>query len=851
MVGCKSGYIVGRQQLQRMLQTIESTPLMVGVAAIGYGKTTAVACLRESHPEIPMVYVPFTHETDSAEYVWKRIVGATDESLASLFQDIPFPNSLEEREKLAEELIRKLKDNSLTLVLDDYHNVHCPAFDTLITFLAQYPGTGLHILLLSRRSPRLPVDELVLRGCCTVLSSELFQFNREEMHQYAARQEVLLTFEQEQRLLTLSEGWVTAIQLLLDVYKRTGEFGPSGVVNHLIETSEITRYTPRQIWLLKQLSHLEEFSASLASVVTGLTISPYMIEQLAHASSFMKMDIQRGMYHLHPLFRAYLIRAYEADRHQWEDVADGLSQMIDEKTLYLRAGRYHLARQNPVRGFGYLLRAEAYDTIMEEFAKASRNRLLDAEPSFIVSLFSAIPIEVRRRHLYPWLAYIGFYTTNIDGRMAESLIAELREALESVQDGLPEETVQSIEGEIALIRAYGVFNDAKRMAQYFHDAYRLLGGKSRIADKEKIITFGSPHALYLYHRKKGTLEETMKAVQGMLPFYSEMAGGCGKGFDDLLLAEFSLERGDVQRAQLFAYRSFYRASSLDQWDVMLSSQFTLARIQVFEGRMQEAIEMLRLQKDKIASLESPILQASYDLCVAYLASQLGRPEDIASWIKNGEIEHTPVLYQGEGFVYLVYGKYLLMQKKYIQLEVHCERMKEVLSRFSNQIGYLHAYILESAAKYQLYGLQSAEIPLIRALEIGFADDLMVPFAEYSSDSMDILMEVKKRYRSGILLPHSAQAIAFSAYLDKVLSLVLDYFATMKDLYDDRDVLDTLSKREMEILKLLTLGKTNQMIAKDLFVAEVTVRKHLTTLYKKLDVRKRAEAVRRALELGIS
>ncbi len=262
---------------------------------------------------------------------------------------------------------------------------------------------------------------------------------------------------------------------------------------------------------------------------------------------------------------------------------------------------------------------------------------------------------------------------------------------------------------------------------------------------------------------------------------------------------------------------------------------------------------MELQREKIAGLNSPILQASYDLCVAYIACELNRPNDIAKWIRAGDTEHTPpLLYHAQGFVYLVYGKYLLMQKSYIQLEVLCEKMKESFSTFSNQLGgYLHTYIQEAIAKYQLYDATSAEISLLRALEIGFADDLIVPFAEYSSDIMDILLSLKKRYQTGILLPpQNAQSIAFSSYLDKVISLVLDYFATMKDSLDDVKVLKLLSSRELEILTLLVQGKTNQAIATQLFVAEVTVRKHLTALYKKLDVRKRAEAVRRALELGI-
>nr|WP_319472857.1 LuxR C-terminal-related transcriptional regulator [uncultured Sphaerochaeta sp.] len=855
MIEPEKQYLLRRQQLQRSLKAIDTVPLLVAIATIGYGKTTAINQLMEMHPQMRFAYVNLPHETSNTDYLWKRIIKRFHLVVPELGRELdafPVPRTVEERELCAEVVGCVLRDDPLVLVLDDYHHAKSKDLDLLIEHFAQYPKLGLHILVLSRTSVSLPVDELVLKGSCKTLYADAFQFTQEDIHTYAGLYGVLLTPAQEYQLLTMSEGWIAAIHLILQQFRNTGRLAPSASLYRLIAGSEIPRYSKQKFWLLQILSALQEFNASLASTVCRCDISPLMAEQFEYESSFIYHDEENGMYRMHPLFREYLQKEYAKNSYQQQgSEARSCPSLITLETIYSRAGRWYLERQTPVLGFSYLLKAHAYDTIMEEFSKASRNRLLDAEPSFIVSLFNVIPDEVRNRHFYPWLAYIGFYITNIDITAAETLLAEFQSVLHTRRKSLSEQQVQAIEGEMALIKAYGMFNDANEMSRCFQQAFRLLGGRSRIADKDKIITFGSPHALYLYHRRKGSLDETLRTVIGMFPFYSEIAGGCGKGFDDLLGAECSLERGELQKAELFSYRSFYKASSLDQHEVILSSQFCLARLAVAKGNIQEARSIMELQREKIARLNSPILQASYELCVAYIASMVNNRDEIAPWIREGMLDSSSILYHGKGFIYVVYGKYLLMQKSYIQVEVFAERMKEIMSQFSNQIGYLHAYIQEAAAKYMIYGLQSAEIPLIRALEIGFADDIVVPFAEYSSDIMDILMEIKKRYRSGLLLPHSAQSIAFSSYLEKVISLVLDYFASMKDCQDDANVLALLSKRELEILTLLIQGKTNQSIARELFVAEVTVRKHLTALYKKLDVRGRAEAVRRALELGIA
>jgi LuxR family maltose regulon positive regulatory protein len=65
-----------------------------------------------------------------------------------------------------------------------------------------------------------------------------------------------------------------------------------------------------------------------------------------------------------------------------------------------------------------------------------------------------------------------------------------------------------------------------------------------------------------------------------------------------------------------------------------------------------------------------------------------------------------------------------------------------------------------------------------------------------------------------------------------------------------DLVDPLSQRELEVLHLMALGRTNQEIARQLIVSEGTVKAHTASIYRKLDVANRTEAVARARQLGI-
>ncbi|HEY5900929.1 MAG TPA: LuxR C-terminal-related transcriptional regulator, partial [Anaerolineales bacterium] len=64
------------------------------------------------------------------------------------------------------------------------------------------------------------------------------------------------------------------------------------------------------------------------------------------------------------------------------------------------------------------------------------------------------------------------------------------------------------------------------------------------------------------------------------------------------------------------------------------------------------------------------------------------------------------------------------------------------------------------------------------------------------------------------------------------------------------LIEPLSRRELEVLQLMALGSTNQQIAGQLVVAAGTVKAHTASIYRKLEVANRTEAVARARQLGI-
>jgi DNA-binding NarL/FixJ family response regulator len=63
-------------------------------------------------------------------------------------------------------------------------------------------------------------------------------------------------------------------------------------------------------------------------------------------------------------------------------------------------------------------------------------------------------------------------------------------------------------------------------------------------------------------------------------------------------------------------------------------------------------------------------------------------------------------------------------------------------------------------------------------------------------------------------------------------------------------LPQLSPREEEVLRLLATGETNRQIAKRLFVAEETVKSHVASIFRKLEVSDRTRAAILAVKAGL-
>ncbi len=819
--------LLKREGIHRRLRRIFDYPLTVIVAAMGYGKTTSARAFLNKM-EAGYVWLSVGSNETSVQYIWDlltRQLAKTEPALGKQLNALGFPMDAQQRERILKIIEEHVYMTNTVLVIDDYHFAHSPELDKLVERIVRTNISGLHILLISRTKPEINMDELLLKGYCYLLKNDVFELSKSEIKAYFQLYGHAISPDIVSQVQKISEGWITAVYLIIQRYCAIGRLEPGRDIENLIERAIMPRYSEEERRILMSLCVLDSFTLPQAAYVMEEATAAGFLQRLSDNNSFIRYDERTESCKMHNIFSNYLQKLLHRD-----------AGAIEEKKIYRRTGEWYIENGNVLSGLKFLLRAEEYDLILLQFEKEGITEVLDRAPQPIIELFAQIPTAVKYRHPIGYLVYAEFHLSSVDMQEGAELLAEI-EAYYEKDTTLPPPLKRRIAGEVQLIRSLCCFNDLRKMHVHQLEAHRLLEGSSSVMNKDMIFTFGSPHSLYLYYREEGAMLWTLEYMDQVFFYFRETANGLGTGFEYTVRAEYCLETGNYAEAELYGYKAVYKAQTMEQMTLILCASLTLARLYTAQGKFDKARELMNDLGLRVAHCNSPILNCTFDLCSGYLAGIMQEHYHFPQWLKTGDMEHSDILYQGMAFNYIVYGKALLLEQDYIRLEALCEEMYPLFSIFNNLLGYVHAYILDAIAKYNLYGLESAREAILPALEIGGRDYILLPFAEYGPHILELLRTLAKENQG-------------DGYIERLWAETTAYCNHLKNLEQETPSPPSLSTREREVLQLIAVGKTNKEIASMLYIAEVTVRKNITSIYRKLDIRSRAAAVKKAIALKL-
>jgi len=297
-----------------------SRKLTLVSAPAGYGKTTLVTeWLHDIQAQIAWLSLDVS-DNDPARFLayliaaLQQIDGRIGENTRTLLQSPqPLPP-----EVMLTTLCNEITDApaSFILVLDDYHVISSLPIHQQLDFLVEHRPPPMHLVIVTREDPPLPLSRLRARGQMVEIRQEDLRFLPEECEDFLRRVMGLdLLADDVASLERRTEGWIAGLQLAaLSMQGRTDlpgfvkafTGGSHYVLDYLIEEVFEQQSADEQDFLLRT-SILDRLSGSLCDAVAGRTGSAVLLDRLDHANLFIvPLDQSRTWYRYHHLFAELL-----------------------------------------------------------------------------------------------------------------------------------------------------------------------------------------------------------------------------------------------------------------------------------------------------------------------------------------------------------------------------------------------------------------------------------------------------------------------------------------------------------------------------------------------------------------
>lgn len=333
----------------------------------GYGKTVAVAGWLAAR-RIPHAWLTLeAAENDLARFVRylaaalrtvRPDVGAT----LSLFGPGTNPTPDLVGAVLLDEM--GASDEPFVLVLDDYHVIDSVPIHRLVRFLVEQGPPFVHLVLLTREDPPLPLARLRAHGRLVELRADDLRYTAQEASAYLADTGVALDRTLVERLVDRTEGWIAGLHLAaLSLANRSDV---ASVVDALAGSRRfVFDYLADEVLVgveedlrsfLVRTSIAERFTAELARELTGREDADALLDRAERANLFLVcLDAERRWYRYHRVFGDYL-RAHLGERERRE-LHDRASDFFERSGFESEAIAHALAAGSAERALQLVERA--------------------------------------------------------------------------------------------------------------------------------------------------------------------------------------------------------------------------------------------------------------------------------------------------------------------------------------------------------------------------------------------------------------------------------------------------------------------------------------------------------------
>jgi LuxR family maltose regulon positive regulatory protein len=892
----RRGGLVARPRLIERLSCGEEAALTLVSAPAGFGKTTLLTdwLSAAATADRSVAWLSLDARDNDPALFWAYVVAAVQTAVPDVGGGALA--LLSSPQTSADAVVASLVNDvdamsgDLVLVLDDYHVIESPEVHAGMAFLLEHLPAHAHVVIAGRADPSLPLARLRVGGELVELRAADLRFTAEEAAEYLTEaMGVALSAGEVAALDSRTEGWIAALQLAAlslrgrtDVTAFLTDFAGDDryIVDYLVE--EVLQRQPERIRsFLLQTSILGRLTGPLCDAVTGRHDGRETLEALDRANLFLiPLDDRRRWYRYHHLFadvlQAHLLNEqpdavavlhrraadwHEAAGERGEAVHHALAGRDDaraaelielmlptlqqnrqEATLrrWLASLPREVLRARPVLGVGYaaaLMVSGLTDGVEEHLRDAERwvTRTPDDGQDSRAPSAEMVVVDEQAFRRVP--SAISLY------RAAQALLSgdpagTIRHARAALDLAGPDDDHLSRGPAAGLLGlAYWGTGDLDAGHRWYAEAAAHLERAGHLSD-----VAGCTVALADIRLTQGRLGEAMRTLERALRLVTPEAGPPLRGAADMHvgIAGVLIERGelDAARRHLAISRELGEHAGLPQapyrWRV------AMARIVEAEGDLEGALALLEDAERRYAGDYFPEVRPVPALRAGLLARS-GRWADALAWAGERDVSVDDEPDYLREFEHLTLARALVARfavdgdegaiSGAVRLLTRLRQAAEAGGRTGSLIEVLVVQALAEQARGQV---GAARTSLRGALAAAEPQGYVRVFLDEGE-------------RLAALLRAAATEVGADGYARRLLAA---HAPDQNGGGRPGPLVDPLSPRELDVLRLLGTDLDGPDIARELFLSVNTVRTHTKNIYAKLGVTSRRAAVRRGEELDL-
>jgi LuxR family maltose regulon positive regulatory protein len=881
----RRGGLVERPRLTDRMVDEALPPLTIVAAPAGFGKTTLLTDWFTSaeHTNRLTAWLSLDARDNDPIVFWSYVIAAVQTTVPDVGQDaLALLRSSQPHESVVAALVNDLAgiSDDVVLVLDDYHVIESAQLHESVAFLLDHLPPQTHLVLGSRADPPLPLARLRARGDLLEIRAADLRFTSDESAAYFNDSMGLqLTAGDVDALEARTEGWIAALQLAaLSMQGRDDTAGfietftgdDRFVVDYLAE--EVLERQPDDVRdFLLQTAIMDRFTGPLCDAVTGGSGGKTMLEHLDRANLFVvPLDDRRVWYRYHHLF-ADVLRARLLD----EDPA-----LVNE--LHRRASDWHSTNGDRGEAITHALAGEHVDRAAELIELAAPELRQRRQEGTLRHWLDALPAEVFVDRPVLAITLAGARMTTGDTAGVGALLDAVEAALDrsepapiyvddeqfaalaaqlhvqraglALLDGDVDATIDQATRVLDLAEptdhlrrgaatallalAHWTAGDLDTAERRYDEAINALIEADHLADM-----LGCSLALADIQIAQGRLTNASRTFDAGLRWTTDHPGLRGAADMHAGLSEVLIERNDLDAAADHLQTSTDLGESAGLPQHAYRWRVTMARLCRARGDLDTALELI----DEAAPLYDTDFSPPVRPVEAIRARVLLADGDLDAalrWVTERGLTAADDLSYLHEYEHITLARVLIRQAAGRDAEslddalALLDRLLAAADAGGRTGSAIEILILQATAHDARRDPAAAIAALEHALRRAEPEGHIRLFLHAGPGVTKLLRTITSSEHA---TPHARKILAAT---QNPASSPPTSPPSLPPLVDE------LSARELDVLRLLRSDLNGPDIARELVVSVNTVRTHTKNIYMKLGVNNRREAVTRARELGL-